>query len=141
MQLDLSLTITGVIALSAILSPIIVTIVNNKYQFKLKKFENYEIAKIKALENFCGAWGEHYCKFCGLTEKPFLNMLYQLIPYFDVDLKYIEKIKGYCHDKTSLSTCVDELLTVLKEQIKPTNQSLIQRIFHKLHKQTNRKSS
>jgi len=141
MKFDLSLTITGIIALSAILSPIIVSVINNKYQLKLKKFENYEIARSNALENFLGAWGEHFSYNTHQTEKSFLKALYELIPYFSIDFQLIENIKDCRNDRDSLDISVDKLLTVLSKQIKPTKQSLIKRIFHKLCKRTNHKSS
>jgi len=106
-----------------------------------QKFENYEIARSNALENFLGAWGEHFSYNTHQTEKSFLKALYELIPYFSIDFQLIENIKDCRNDRDSLYISVDKLLTVLSKQIKPTKQSLIKRIFHKLCKRTNHKSS
>lgn len=48
MNIDLNLTITGIIALCAILSPILTTLINNHHQSKMKKVEIYELAKQKS---------------------------------------------------------------------------------------------
>lgn len=39
MKFDLTVTITGILAISAIISPIATAIINNHYQLKLKKLE------------------------------------------------------------------------------------------------------
>lgn len=140
MKFDLSLTITGIIALSAIISPIIVAIINNKYQLKLKKFEKYEIDKTQALDNFLGAWGEYYSSFISKNEQSFLRALYKLIPYYKIDFELIENIKSGVN-RDSVDIAVDELLVTLIPQIKPTNQSLTKRIFHKIRPSSNHSSS
>lgn len=140
MKFDLSLTITGIIALSAIVSPIIVAIINNKYQLKLKKFEKYEIDKTQALDNFLGAWGEYYSSFSSKNEQSFLRALYKLIPYYKIDFELIENIKSGVN-RDSVDIAVDELLTTLIPQIKPTNQSLTKRIFRKIKPSSDHSSS
>lgn len=140
MKFDLSLTITGIIALSAIISPIIVAIINNKYQLKLKKFEKYEIDKTQALDNFLGAWGEYYSSFSSKNEQSFLRALYKLIPYYKIDFELIENIKSGVN-RDSVDIAVDELLTTLIPQIKPTNQSLTKRIFRKIKPSSDHSSS
>lgn len=52
MKFDLNLTITGIIALCAIVSPIITSIIDNNYKIKIKKMDNYELEKRKVLEEF-----------------------------------------------------------------------------------------
>lgn len=47
-----SWTIAVILGLSAIVSPVLTTIINNKYQLKLKNIEVYELSKRTALENF-----------------------------------------------------------------------------------------
>lgn len=141
MNLDLSLTITGIIALSAILSPIIVAIINNKYQLKLKKFEKYELNKTQALNNFLGAWGAHFSTYSYQTEQKFLKTLYELLPYYKIDFQSIENIKDCKDHRDSLVIAVDEFLATLTPQIKPTKQSLIKHIFRKVKKQSNHNSS
>lgn len=56
-KIDLSLTITGIIAICAIVSPIAVAIVNNIYALKVKKMEIRVNSQAKALENYLLAVG------------------------------------------------------------------------------------
>lgn len=48
--LDLSISIAVIIAITALISPIIVAILNNQHQYKIKKMEYEESKKIKELE-------------------------------------------------------------------------------------------
>ena len=52
MSIDLTVTISVIIALCAIISPIIVSIINNHYQIKLKKIEINQINKAKIFEDY-----------------------------------------------------------------------------------------
>lgn len=47
-----SWTIAVILGISAIISPIVTALINNKYQLKLKNIEVYELAKRTALEDF-----------------------------------------------------------------------------------------
>jgi len=49
-NLDLSISIAVIIALTALISPIIVALINNKHQYKMKKMEYEENEKAKLLE-------------------------------------------------------------------------------------------
>ena len=52
MKLDLTVTVSVIIALSAILSPIIVAVINNRYNLKLKKIEFASDKKINSFETY-----------------------------------------------------------------------------------------
>ena len=52
MQFDLTVTISVILALSAIISPIIVTIINNRYQLKVKQMEINEKYVISTFQNY-----------------------------------------------------------------------------------------
>lgn len=52
MNIDLSITISVILALSAILSPIIVAIINNRHQRKMKQLEMANEHKIRAIEEY-----------------------------------------------------------------------------------------
>ena len=43
MKLDLTITVTAILGIAAIISPIATTIINNRYQLKLKKLEFQQI--------------------------------------------------------------------------------------------------
>lgn len=52
MQIDLNLTITAIIALAAIISPVITTLINNIHQSKQQSIQIYEKSKQQTLETF-----------------------------------------------------------------------------------------
>lgn len=52
MKIDLSLTIVSIIALCAIISPVLVSIINNRHDLKIKKIEITNNRKIKAFEQY-----------------------------------------------------------------------------------------
>ena len=52
MKFDISMTIGSIIALVALISPIVTAIINNRHQIKVKKLDMYETKKYKSLENF-----------------------------------------------------------------------------------------
>lgn len=54
MKIDLSLTITSIIALSAVFSPIVTSLIDNHYLSKRENAKNYELAKRQALTDFIG---------------------------------------------------------------------------------------
>ena len=52
LKIDFTLTLSILIAVIALVSPIITTVINNRHQLKLKKIDMYEEAKRKALSEF-----------------------------------------------------------------------------------------
>ncbi len=56
-QIDLSLTVTAIIALAAIISPVIVAILNNHHQFKMKKLEITSSQKFDVIEKYLASAG------------------------------------------------------------------------------------
>ena len=56
-EFDATLTLTGVVALTAIVSPVIVTIMNNHHAYKMKKLEIKHINQSQAFENYMLAVG------------------------------------------------------------------------------------
>lgn len=65
MQLDLSLTIVSIISLCAIISPVIVSIINNRHNLKIKKLEFKHKEFMEIFKNFTFQYyslstSEHY---------------------------------------------------------------------------------
>lgn len=58
MNFDLTITISVTIALCAIISPILVAIINNIHQTKMKKLEILTDYKLKAIENYMQCLGQ-----------------------------------------------------------------------------------
>ncbi len=121
MKFDFTITIAVILALSAIISPIIVSIINNHYQLKLKRFENYELSKVKALETFTQYSGNYIASCTDSSYINFMNSLYGLLPYFKIsnnDLNKFNKITN----KSDVSSNIQNLTVKLSEQIKPMHQ-------------------
>ena len=70
------------IGFSAILSPLFVAKENNKHQLRLKKIENYELSKRKALENYISCATACYDGFAPMQESAYYNSVYDLYVYF-----------------------------------------------------------
>lgn len=83
MNINITYTITAIIALTSLASPIITTIINNKHDLEIKKLEHNSNIKQEVLKNFAlsinSLFNEQY--FDAEFHKD-LNLLYI---YFDVD--------------------------------------------------------
>lgn len=94
MEIDLNLTITAIIALAAIISPIITTVINIIYQSYLKNIEFYKLSKRKALENYITASFNLSANKTADTEANFFIALNNLYIYFP-------KLKNISYDDLS----------------------------------------
>lgn len=117
MKIDLTITISVVLALAAIISPIIVSIINNKYQLKLKKIENYDIARRNTFENYSRAVGNYVTYGNMKNQLEMINSLYALIPYFNIDLTDINAIVDSAENRDMVIQKSNEILKILKEQL------------------------
>lgn len=119
MKIDLTVTISVILGISAIISPIIVSLINNRHQLRLKKYETYDLARIKALENFSQNAGTHISVRNGITDKDFINYLYGLLPYFDISKSDLDTIIDNSMNKNILVDVTNQLIHKLSKQIKP----------------------
>lgn len=117
------------ISVISIVSPIIVSVIDNIYQFKIKKFENYDLSKIKALETFAQNAGTHIYAGVGSTEKELLNSLYGLLPYFSISKEDLDKF-SHINSQEEYINSVQDLIFKLSKQLKPIKEPLIMRIIH-----------
>lgn len=86
MQIDLSLTITSIIALCAIISPIITTAINNHHQLSIKKMEFYELAKRESLDKFINNFTLFFQNpKDSKIQQEALSSMYSLLIYFTID--------------------------------------------------------
>jgi len=103
-SINISFTITAIIALIALISPIFVTIINNRYQIKLKqielnnniqqkKFETYYIDKSNAFRSFLNNAGQ----YCSNYWKPEFHALM---------LSSLENALLFCECKTSTDALI-----------------------------------
>lgn len=119
MKIDLTVTISVILGISAIISPIIVSIINNHYQLKLKRYENYDLAKFKALETFSQNAGIHISTRNGYSQRDFTNSLYSLLAYFDIDKIVLNKLTDTSISKNILIDETNKLIKELSNQVKP----------------------
>ena len=117
MQVDLTITISVILALSAIFSPIIVAFINNKHQLRIKTFENYEITKRNAFEKFAKAYGEYVAYSSCKHEVALFNTLYCLFPYFNIDIGVIKTLVSKMRNEISYIEDIDNLIIDLKKQL------------------------
>ena len=127
-NLDASLTITGIIAVAAIISPILVALINNHHQLKLKNAETDRIAyeeNEKAIKqvyiNYIKYTGR--CLACALpeNEEAYNEYYFQLLMYVPEEIansmkKINDLILGSEYIKASKE--LEDLVPKLKVQIR-----------------------
>ena len=118
MKIDLTITITVILALSAIISPIIVAIINNRFQIKMKQIENYDLAKRDALTNFAEALGKYKASVTFRDEEIFFSSLYSLLPYFEIETTFFTKLVESKDNTEVLFSETNKLIIELSKQIK-----------------------
>lgn len=117
MQIDLNLTITAIIALIALVSPIATAIINNCYQLKLKNIELYEIAKRQCLEEFIKATSNYYDSSNSLGEIVDLHShVNNLYIYFDNVPEAVNNLSSLSGQ--TLTKELTNIVTELSKQIK-----------------------
>ncbi len=117
MTTDLNLTITSIIALCAIASPCLVTILNNRHNLKIRRLEINSKTKQEILENF--AYYINQVHFCDTVDELELHKYANLLHiYFAFDEMLFEKIlnRDYQFD-VDFRLDVAKLLNQLAKQI------------------------
>lgn len=117
MKIDFTITISVILALAAIISPIIVSIINNKYQLKLKKIENYDIAKRNAFEKYSKNVGNYIVFGSRENQLEMINSLYGLIPYFKINISDINLVVESSDNRDMVIQKSNEILEILKLQL------------------------
>lgn len=101
MNFDLTITFAVILGISAIISPIIVTVINNNHQLKLKRYENQELAKRQAIIDFINATANCYSFDGSLDLKSstdFQKSCNKLLLYFpDIDIEILNEIRSSLH--------------------------------------------
>ena len=115
MKIDLTITISVILALAAIISPIIVSAMNNRSQLKIKKMENYELAKRNAFEKFAKDIGSYISYHSTANKIDLGNSLYGLLPYFKIDLYLLNNILD--KNPNDISEDVYSILKIIREQL------------------------
>lgn len=127
MKVDLTITVTAILGIAAIISPIATAIINNHYQLKIKKIE----FKQKQLENttyYIRSIFENYLKYAGkCIARPDSQSQKDYGEYYFLALSYAPKnLTQSMIDVNSAITCVDcDKATQLLEQLKPQINELL----------------
>lgn len=103
MEFDFTITMSVIIGLIATLPQIVVAVINNQHQYKLKKIEFYTSSKQKALSDF----NENAIKYCQsdlndirIDYEQSLNNLYIYFPKInDFFVKELNDARFYNQDK------------------------------------------
>lgn len=97
MNFDLTITFAVILSITSIISPIIVTKINNNHQLTIKRYENQELAKREAIIEFINATSEciaYNGKLSGNEFKTFQKSANKLLLYFpDIDIKILDNIQ------------------------------------------------
>lgn len=84
MEIDLTITLSIIIIFVTSISPIIVAIINNNHQYKIKKLEMFELQKREVLEHFISASIDAFNQDNWNRNKEFMKSLYALQLYFKI---------------------------------------------------------
>ena len=130
MKLDLTITVTAILAIAAVISPIATAIINNRYQLKLKKLELHQ----KHLEDttyYIRSIFENYLRYAGrCIYNADRDALKDYGEYYFLALAYapdtlspsLSQINDFIYRKSF------ENATELFEEIKPKIAELLQRL-------------
>lgn len=130
MQVDLTITITAILGISAIISPIATAIINNHYQLKMKHLE----LKQKHLENttyYIRTIFENYLKCTGrCLNNPDREARKDYGEYYFLALSYAPDSisKSMISINSSMSNQDYDIATTLLEKLKPQISELLQRM-------------
>lgn len=116
MEIDLNLTITGIIALSAILSPIFTTWIDNHYKSSREKTQNYELAKREALNEFIKCANEFHQHDTSSRTSAYDSSLNNLYLYFSNVPDEISGLKVVSYN--SFENALRDIVIKLSKQIK-----------------------
>lgn len=79
-----SWTIAVILGLSAIISPIVTSVINNRYQNKRENIKNYELSKRQALTDFIKATTDYQRHNTINVVSSYYSTLNTLYVYFDI---------------------------------------------------------
>lgn len=130
MQFDLTITVTAILGISAIISPIATAIINNLFQLKSKKLE----MKQKNLENttyYVRSIFENYLRHAGRcinnadrdARKDYGEYYFLALTYAPDNVS-----SAMIEINDAISTCDYQVATSLLEKLKPEISKLLQKL-------------
>lgn len=124
MNIDLSLTITSIIALIALISPILTCLINNHYDLKKRKIELSSNQKREALQQFIKYTLDYYAGTLTFTQMVnYTSSVNNLYLYFkSVDKSLLENLDNYRSDKKleDYKQTLNKIVISLSKQIEDT---------------------
>ena len=125
MEFDSTITFSLILAIVAVLAPIITTNINNEYNLKIKKLDMYEQAKRNSLEKFIDAVSSVITLPCMENLRLYYSALNNLYIYFSIDIgDDIKKLNNQIDqfsindDSTSIQKTLNNITVVLSRHIK-----------------------
>lgn len=124
---NLATTISVIVAICAIISPIFVALVTNHHNIKMKKLEMSQAHRLKALEDFVTAAYKYNKHNGGADEEKYENTLGPALLYTsDTTRNYIIEIDNLFEVKYKNHTCPEETDNEIKQKLKQLT-SLLQK--------------
>ena len=116
MNIDLSITISVILALSAILSPIIVAIINNRHQRKMKQLEMANEHKIRAIEEYMSKLVEYITRPSSHVRKEYGYSFGQALLYVSSsNRKLMIEIDNLVKDYCKMENIADKIETLAQK--------------------------
>lgn len=124
MKLETTITFSLLLTIIAFVSPIVTTLINNYYNFKIKKLDMYEQAKRDSLENFINAVSAMITIPNSENLKLYYSSLNNLYIYFSItNAEDIKKLNNELDqfsindDSTSIQKALNKITVTLSSQI------------------------
>lgn len=116
LKIDFTLTLSIIIAVIALISPIITTLINNHHQTKLKKIDMYEEAKRKALSEFIDCAYDYLLNLNYVEQNiKYYSSLNKLFIYFsDIELTTFIPFENACKSNENYKVAVLELTKIVQ---------------------------
>lgn len=115
-----SWVIAVILGLSAIISPIVTTVINNKYQSKIKELEMFNESKISALNNFVEATVEVISSHNSEDLTEYFSSVNKLFIYFNnLTLDTFNDLSKSLKENnfSKANQCLTILVTYLSNQV------------------------
>lgn len=81
MKFDITAIAALITAIAAIIAPVITSVINNKYQLKMKKLELYEAKRIESINKYVSLICKYINNISGYTEKEFAEYMQAIYLY------------------------------------------------------------
>lgn len=124
MNFETTITFSLLLTIIAFVSPIVTTLINNYYNFKIKKLDMYEQAKRNSLENFINAVSAVITVPNNENLKLYYSSLNNLYIYFSItNTEDIKKLNNEIDqfnikdDSTSIQKVLNKITVTLSSQI------------------------